>query len=880
MKCAQIGIAVVSLLLGFSQIAQAADGADLTLSEAQARKARLSQIKYQLNVNLPDKGETYSGTQHIDFELSDIRKPLRLDFFGGKVRSMELNGRRLPKTAQKKDFILLPVAALKTGINSINIDYTAKYSHQSQGLSQFVDPETKETFLFSQFESFDANRFMPCFDQPDLRASLSLSVEAPASWQVVSTTRETSLQATKEKRRVWTFPATPPLATYLFSLHAGPFKVWQDQFDGIPLRIFARPSMAKYIPVEDWFRWTKNGLKFYNDYFAFKYPFKKYDQLILPELPDAMENVAAVTFSEEMFPRSKATRPQGRLQAETLLHEMAHMWFGDVVTMSWWQDLWLNESFASFMSALALLKATEFNEAWQHFFVEFKAWGYREDEMLTRHAIEAPIPSVRESNAIYDGITYGKGAGSLKQLWAYMGPEKFQQGLREYIQTYAFQNANLDQFVAILQKYSSSDLKQWTDRWLKQVGTDLLEVQWKCDGQELKEIKILTKVFPGTVYRPQGVDVALVDSPADKPTVVHAQLEAPQSHIRGNWSCPNFVYPNFNDNGYAQVQFDPASLEWVKKNLAKIQDPLLRLQIWNDLWASVRAAEFTLPAYVKVVMDQFPQETDPMVLQAVVTTISGRPGPNGGTVLEYWTPGAKRDEFLGQMEELYLRRLKEAQNGGDEQKFWFESFTSIAQSHMALAKVNEWAHGKNLPAGMDLNLDQRWMLTRQLMRFEWTGANLLALNLKKEDPSDRGQEGAIAAEAIEPNLKVKSKWVNILKVNKLKLSNQQANSAFYSLFPLEQRGLAQRFAADFYKYLNANGNSENEDLVKSFAETMNPLNCRRQESEPLRQFLSRNREKFSPTVQKSLLNGLQEDERCQKIRAAAGMSVSGNAVAQ
>lgn len=853
-----------AVLLSFlTTTSRAEDFSDLPLKEAQARKARLSEISYELSVNLPERGETFSGKSMIRFQLNDASTPLRMDFFGGQVQSLKINAQEVkPDTAKKKYWIDLPAAALKKGENQVEIAYSAEFSHESRGLHQFTDPQTKEVFLYSQFESYDANRFMPCFDQPDLRASLKLTVEAPAKWQVISTTNETSSKTLNGgTRKLWSFPESPRLATYLFSLHAGPFKVWTDQtVDKIPLRLFARPSLAKYVPVQDWFRWTKSGLKFFGDYFAFKYPFKKYDQVLVPEFEGAMENVAAVTYSEQLVPRSKFTRRAQRPLVETLLHEMAHMWFGNIVTMSWWNDLWLNESFASFMSAVAMLEVTELKESWQYFFMEFKNWAYYEDELVTTHPIEAPVNSVKESNTIFDGVTYGKGASVLKQLWAYVTPEKFQQGLQDYIRTYAFKNADLSQFIVKVQAHTDHNLKEWSERWLKQSGTDWLTSKWKCEDGKLKHLEITSTPEIKANFRPQGLQIALFTDAAKKPVVVNASLTKPTTAIEGEWECPKFVYPNYQDGGYAQVDLDLTSLGFVKENLANLQDPLLRQQLWSNLWHMLRAERLTLGSYVQIVQAQFPSERDEMTLEQITRTLTGDRTARL-TVLTYWPPADQvaRRKFIEFLEGQLLKRLQTSKSGSDEQKFWFDALAQAAQSPAVLTELAGWS--KKIG-----DLDREWSAARQLMRYQRPEGPMLVERLKRLDTSDRGKMGADAADAIQPIADVKAKWMNRLKAQKLSMSSAQAQNVASHLFPPEQMDLALRFATEFYSYLINNGRAENEGLVSSIAQGTVPLGCQPTPAKRLSRFLNEHKNSFSPSVDKILRVELQEDERCQKIR--------------
>ncbi len=849
---------------------------DLTRLEAQARKARVSNVSYRLRVKIGDDENTFKGRSQIFFQLKDAGQPLRVDFFEGSVTAIKLNGQDLPLAVKNKYWIELPIQALKIGGNAVTIDYAQNYSQQGQGLHRFKDPKTNEVFLYSQFETFDANRFMPCFDQPDLRATLDLQVEAPTSWQVISTTMEISKVATTGGYQIWTFEKTPQIATYLFSLHAGPYKVWKDQFEDIPLRIFARPSMAAFVPVQEWMKVTKQGLRFFNDYFAYKYPFKKYDQVFAPEFNGgAMENVAAVTFTENYLFRAPPTREQLKGTIETLLHEMAHMWFGNIVTMVWWNDLWLNESFATYMANLAMVEATEYKDGWVDFFIGAKTWAYWEDSLPTTHPIEAPILTVKAAFANFDGITYGKGAGVLKQLNAHMGPEQFKRGLQLYIRKHAFQNTELKDFISALQVNTSYDLNLWADHWLRQSGTDRIAAEWICEGPRLKQIILKTKASPGTKFRPQTVDIGLYRSgtgPLKKGLgliqSVRTMIDSEENVLQGDWECPHLVYPNVGDHGFYSVQLDSVTLKNLKEVLSFLPEDLDRAMIWDDLWQMVRRAEMPLKDYIQVVEKHFVRENKQLILDQIETSITGQ-GTERGTVLYYWPQSdqAEKQKFISRMESLYLLKFNGSKDGSDAQKFWFDNYVNLARSPKALRRLESWYRSKTVTPKFPMDLDRKWKIVRQLNRFQSPGSESLIAKMKAEDASDRGARQALGAEAIRPEFSIKQKWVGELKLAKPKITFAEARSVSQSIFPVEQIGLAQRFEEDFYDYLKANGKSEEEVFVEQVAPQIAPLNCELRGSDRLKAFLGQG-DLFSPTIKKALLVSVDEDERCQKVRLA------------
>ena len=853
------------------------NSSDLTWAEAKERSKRLANIRYALSVDVTKGSENFYGQARIEFDLKAANKPLRLDFHDGMVRRLRLNGKDWSvRSARKKFWLELPGAGLREGHNQIEVDYLQAYSHQGQGLHRFTDPMDGRVFLYSQFEAFDANRFMPCFDQPDLRAQLVLTVEAPASWTVISTAPAASIQASGHGHRSWRFEETPRLATYLFSLHAGPFQIWHDQYNKITLRLLARPSLASHVNVAEWFRITKQGFQFFESYFAYDYPFKKCDQLIVPEFASgAMENVAAVTFSERYVPRGSTTISDRRRIANLILHEMAYMWFGNIVTMKWWNDLWLNESFASFMAALAEAEATEFKEAWQVFFSRDKRSAYWEDSLSSTHPIAADIQSVKEAFANFDGITYGKGAATLKQLRAFVSPPVFQKGLRRYIAQNAMSNTELKDLIASLQAETPLDLDLWSERWLRQRGPDQVTAEWSCTGKRLSQIHLHTTASPDVRFRPQTLNVALFSGQEGRqgaPTTVRAHLMGPEQVLTGSWPCPVFVYPNFGDEAFAHVKLDAVSLQYAKEHLSQLGDPLLRTMVWHDLWNMVRNLELPLSDYVSLVQKHFPPEQD-LVLLKLITSIISNPRSAESDILSSWPNNEKSGElrrrFVGRMEQEYLRRFRAAVPGSDGQRFWFDSYVELAQSPEALRQLALWAHQDKAGPRFPLDLDRQWALVRQLNRFHHAGAQALLADLRERDHSDRGAREAMIAEAIQPDPSIKRKWLDILKKPSTTLAWTSTEEVLHHLFPEEQKSLVEPFEREIYGFLDRNATNENELLVEGVADGLNPLHCEARASSRFKRWLGDN-ERFVATVRKALTVHFEEDERCQRIRAHSG----------
>ncbi|MDQ4115628.1 MAG: aminopeptidase N, partial [Actinomycetota bacterium] len=437
---------------------------NLTRTDAEKRAALLDVSEYTVDLDLTDgagaPGErTFAVTTTVRFRCAEPGADSWIDWVGDGMSSAELNGTALDVSGYSEDEgLTLPGLAAD---NALRIVATGRYTNTGEGLHRFVDPVDDAVYLYSQFETADCKRLFPCFDQPDLKARYTLTVTAAPDWKVVSNTlaeRETAGPAVVHR-----FATSEILSTYLVALIAGPYASWhdtyRDEWAEIPLGIYCRSSLAPHMDHERIFTETRQGFDFYHRNFGFPYPFGKYDQLFVPEFnAGAMENAGAVTFLEDYVFRSRVTRTNYERRAETILHEMAHMWFGDLVTMRWWDDLWLNESFATYMSVLAQATATRWTGAWTTFANTEKTWAYRQDQLPSTHPIAADMVDIDAVKVNFDGITYAKGASVLKQLVAYVGLEPFLAGLRDYFRTHAWDNATFDDLLGALEKASGRDL--------------------------------------------------------------------------------------------------------------------------------------------------------------------------------------------------------------------------------------------------------------------------------------------------------------------------------------------------------------------------------------------------------------------------------------
>ncbi|MBI3296711.1 MAG: aminopeptidase N [Elusimicrobia bacterium] len=836
----------------------------LTRDDAVKRAAAIRGLEYDLALELDGEKPDFKGRVALRFELEAPADGLTIDFADGKVARLSVNGKKTPADYNGL-FITLPKALLRAGHNAVVVDYSHPYSADGAGLYRFKDPEDGRVYMYTNFEPYDANKLFPCFDQPDLKAAYVLRVTAPADWTVVSTVKEAKT-ALSGARRTWTFAKTPKLSTYVFSVHAGPFHVWSSTSGRVPARLFARQSLAKYIPAEEWLELTRQGLDFFDGYFDVPYPFGKYDQLVVPDFnAGAMENAGAVTFSERYVFRSTPTLEDREAMANTLLHEMAHMWFGDLVTMRWWNGLWLNESFATYMASLAVGKATRFTRSWQTFFSDDKQWGYAVDQRDTTHPIEGPVPDTGQAFANFDGITYGKGASVLKQLAYLLGPDRFRDGVRLYLKTHAYGNAEESDFFAALSKAAGAELGVWTRDWLKTAGVNTLRAEYACADGKVSSFALLQSAEPAfpTLRRHRTV-VALYGEAAggglavrDEAAVGYEGSRTEVPALVGR-PCPALVYPNHGDEDYAKVELDALSLAAVKKGLTRVPDALARAMLWHTLWEMVRDAKLPVSDYLDLVVADLGKETDFKVVLDVLETIQARRGTTA-SVLNYLP-----DPDYPRLEAFLWERLAASEPGGDFQKLWFDVYAKNAASADGAAKLRALLTGTAELAGMTVDQDRRWTLLARLGELGAADAEALVLAELQRDPSDLGAKSALTARAARAD--GKRAWFDRLSDPKSADTLGEQRAIIARFFPPAQKALRGEFLGPFLETLPALLAAKGDDFLDDYTRAMIPTTCSKQSVAALEGFLAKT-PPANPVVLRALRDARQEDARCVKVRA-------------
>ena len=692
-----------------------------------------------------------------------------IDIAADTVRSATLNGRVLDVSGYDESTGI----ALK-GLaehNVLVVEADCRYSNTGEGLHRFVDPVDGEVYLYSQFETADAKRMFACFDQPDLKATFDVKVTAPQHWQVVSNGATASAVD-----GVHTFATTPRMSTYLVALIAGPYARWDDVYSDehgeIPLGIFCRATLADFMDAERLFTQTKQGFGFYHKNFGVPYAFGKYDQLFVPEFnAGAMENAGAVTFLEDYVFRSKVTRASYERRAETVLHEMAHMWFGDLVTMRWWDDLWLNESFATFASVLCQAEATEYTQAWTTFANTEKSWAYRQDQLPSTHPVAADIPDLAAVEVNFDGITYAKGASVLKQLVAYVGLEHFLAGLRDYFAAHAFGNATFDDLLTALEKASGRDLSDWGRQWLKTTGLNTLRADFDVDddGKFSRFAVTQSGAAPGAgETRMHRLAVGVYDDDGGgRLTRVHREeldVSGASTEVAAlvGVSRGKLILVNDDDLTYCSLRLDPESLQTALDRIADIAEPLPRTLAWSAAWEMTRDAELRARDFVSLVSGGIQGETEVGVAQRLLlqaqTALGSYADPE-------WAGSQGWPAFADRLLEL----ARAATAGSDHQLAFVNALcTSVLSSqHVAvLAELLDHDPADLGLAGLSIDTDLRWRIVTALAAAGHIDADGLPTPFidaeVQRDPTAAGKRQGAQASAARPQAAVKEQaWTQV-----------------------------------------------------------------------------------------------------------------------
>jgi len=741
-------------------------GQNLTREEAQRRAALLSVDSYRVELDLTASETTFPSTTTIRFSCSEPGAETFADLVHAAVHEIRLNGRDLdPGAVYAHSRIALD--GLEAD-NELHVVADCTYSRVGEGLHRFVDPVDDLVYLYSQFEVPDARQVYTTFEQPDLKATFELHVTAPAGWKVVSNapTPDPEPVEGRDGVAVWRFAPTGRLSTYVTALVAGDYHEVRDVYSGadgeIPLGVYCRRSLAEHLDADDILAITKSGFGFFEPLFGMPYPFGKYDQLFVPEYNmGAMENAGAVTFRDEYVFRSRQTTAAYEARANTILHEMAHMWFGDLVTMRWWDDLWLNESFAEWAAHHSSARATQYTDAWTGFTNGRKNWAYKQDQQPSTHPIAADNEDLEAVEVNFDGITYAKGASALRQLVAWVGEDEFVAGLRTYFQRYAWGNTDLTDLLGALEETSGRELGTWAKEWLQTAGVNTMRPVFELDADDRYTSFTIEQSaldqFP--TLRRHRLAVGLYSRDGER-LVRRRRVEldvqgdvTPVPELVGE-KHPDLLLVNDDDLAYTKIRLDDRSLATAVDGIGDLVESLPRALVWGAAWDMTRDAEMASRDYVRLVLSGLQSESD-------LTAVGALCRQAQLSMSTYSDPDA-RPELRSRWEAGLRDLMRRAEAGSDHQLAFTRAYAAAAHSDEAVAELRGLLDGSVVREGLDVDTDLRWELTSALARCGTIGDAEIDAELAR-DNTIAGQEHAAAARASRPDADAKEQaWQDVV----------------------------------------------------------------------------------------------------------------------
>ncbi len=737
-------------------------GTNLTRDEAQTRARLLSVDSYTVEFDLTTSEHTFSSITTIEFGCTETGAESFADLVNATIHEITLNGRTLDPVDVYSENRIRLTDLQET--NTLVVTADCPYSRTGEGMHRFVDPADDRVYTYTQFEVPDARRAYTTFEQPDLKSVFTFHVTAPQDWKVVSNAPTPEPQPLGEGRAVWRFPATERIPTYITAVIAGEyhaeFATYQGKHGEIPLGHYCRQSLVEHMDTDELVKLTRQGFEFFEDAFDFPYPFHKYDQLYVPEYNmGAMENAGAVTLRDEYLPRSRQDAAFYEYRATVILHEMAHMWFGDLVTMRWWDDLWLNESFAEWACHHATVEVTEFRDAWTGFANARKNWAFRQDQLPSTHPIAADNHDLRAVEVNFDGITYAKGASVLKQLVAWVGLDNFLVGLRAYFKRHAFGNSEFSDLLSALENASGRELDSWAKEWLQTSGVNTLSPAFDLDaeGRYTSFSIVQTAAVEHPTLRRHRIGIGLYDEMPNEQgesrlvrrTHLEVDVEGEVSHIEELVGVrqPDLLLLNDGDLTYAKIRLDERSLTTLMGSLARLDDSLARALCWSAAWDMTRDAELAASDFVALVLGNIATETDAFGSSRI-------PGYAAQAANNFSAP-ANRAALKSSWEQGLRDLLHRAEPGSDHQLTFVRSYASAAHSDRAIADLEGLLDGSVVLEGLTIDADLRWALLTGLARTGRADAERIEEELRA-DHTISGQERAAAARAARPTAEAKA----------------------------------------------------------------------------------------------------------------------------
>ena len=863
MKC----LAALLVLFSMTAMAHKRPSEDnITRAFAQMRRAQIKTVKYNLFFDLGKDQEFYKGTAVIQVELNDVARPLSLDWKNKEITTLEVNGKLVKNYPKRDGSFDIPAKNLQTK-NEIVIKFMGNYSQEASGFQRVKDPEDGSEYVYTDFEPYYAHWFFPCFDQPDIKATYEVSVSAPLDWKVIQNEMIAS-EKEIDGKRLTAFEETKPFSTYLFFLGAGPFVEWKDKHGDTPIYLYARKSLEKYVDADKIMDTTKKGLTFFNEYFGYSYPFTKYAHVFIPEFAwGGMENPGAVTMNERNIFRGPVPEIRYDKRNSLILHEMAHMWFGDLVTMQWWNDLWLNESFASYLASVAQDRALKAKDTWIDFF-SGKTWGYWQDQLVTTHPIETDVPDVRTARGNFDGITYAKGASALKQLHFFAGEEGFRNGLRDYFKTYAFKNTKREDFINAIAKASKVDLTAWTKSWLQTAGPNRVSLIPHCSEGKLQNLSIDQAPNASKGLSPHRTRLAFFDGKFKHMKSMDVMFELGKTEIKDlDVGCPEFILPNEGDMDYALYSLDKQSLTKADVALTKLPDALSRYMVLYKLSQMVRNSELKTEAFLNSAMEALKTEKDDQLLGNLL----GRHSMIRTPYQAYLTP-SERAVLAPKFETIVMDRVMQAKAESSTQMSFFDFYVSLVQTKEGQDKLYTMLMENEPPKGITLDQDRRWAIIMNLAVNGHTDAEKLIKDELKRDTSSIGKRNALAANAAIPTMaNKKHMWNEFFNNKKLTYSDLEESGRMFN--SANSPELSKAFTKDFFKRMSSFDWKVQDKKSEIYFESLFPFNLCSDEVLAMSEKSMKSAKKLTGLAKRGWMEAQDELARCVRVRKFSQVTI-------
>lgn len=775
-------------------------GQNLTRTEAIERANIVSDVHYRVELDLTAGERSFTSTTEIDFAAAPGAATF-VDLIAETVHEVSLNGTPLPTSIYRDSRLELEDLAPQ---NTLRVVATCLYSHTGEGLHRFTDPSDNKSYCYSQFEVPDSRRVYAVFEQPDIKADFTFTVRTPTDWKVFSNSPSPVPEIAGDSA-IHRFSPTEHISSYITAIIAGPYAGKTGELtsiDGrrIPLGVYCRASMIEHLDTKEIMKITKAGFAFYENAFSRPYPFRKYDQIFVPEYnAGAMENAGCITFRDEYVFRSRPVQTRVERRVETILHELAHMWFGDLVTMKWWNDLWLNESFAEYISTVATAEATDWKDIWTTFSASEKTWAYRQDQLPSTHPVVAPINDLADVQVNFDGITYAKGACVLSQLVAYVGWDNFRAGIRQYFAKHEWGNATLQDLLAELEKTSGKDLVNWSKVWLEEAGMTWLkpEITRGADGK-ITKLRITQSVFtPGASLRPQRLAVGAynLDTSGDKAVFVADKRQEFDLAADGVdlddfiSSRADVLLVNDGDLGYGKVRLDSQSLRLACEHIDAFTTSLPRSQVLTILWDMVRDAEIAASSYIEVALRALTVETNSTVISVTLRNLN--------TCLEDYLHPEHREACAATTATKLWELAQAAAPDSDAQLQLVRAAARRAHAPAEIDAIAALREGSLTLPGLQMDAEMRWNLLISLAAAGKATRDEIDAELKRDDTVN-GRERHLEAMAALPQPSTKRELFDRV-YNDSSLTNDQMNSIIAGFNRADDPTLLAPFAADYFE---------------------------------------------------------------------------------